>query len=174
MRKMIAFLMLCMATLALPVQMKGQAINEYEIKAVFIYNFTQFTQWPEDSFESPDDKFVIGILGENVFGKLLEEAVAGEHYQSRPIVVEYYPTLKDVRKCHILYVGSTANPGRLAQNSAVLTIGEREDFMTQKGILRFYNEGNRIRIEINQARAAAVGLSISSKLLRLATIYREK
>jgi hypothetical protein len=158
----------------LPVTVKGQAINEFEIKAVFIYNFTQFTQWPEESFQSADDKFVIGVLGENVFGKLLEEAVAGEHYQSRPIVVEYYPTLKDVRKCHILYVGSLANAGRLAENGAVLTVGEHEDFMAQKGTLRFFNEGNKIRIEINQARAAASGLTISSKLLRLATIYKEK
>lgn len=158
----------------LSITSKGQAINEFEIKAVFIYNFTQFVQWPEESFQSPDDKFVIGILGENVFGKALEEAVAGEHYQSRPIVVEYYPTVKAIGKCHILYVGSLANAGNVGGNGAVLTVGERDDFMAQKGMLKFYNEGNKIRIEINQARAAAAGLTISSKLLRLATIYKEK
>src|ERR1700754_2149491 len=94
---------------ALPLTTKAQTVNEFEIKAVFIYNFTQFTQWPDESFASPSDNFVIGVLGENVFGKALEEAVAGQHYQSRPIVVEYYPTVKDIRKCHILYVGSLAN-----------------------------------------------------------------
>lgn len=153
---------------------RGQAINEFEIKAVFIYNFTQFVTWPEESFQSPADKFVIGVLGENVFGKALEEAVAGEHYQSRPIVVEYYPTVKDIGRCQILYVGSFANAGVLAGNSAALTVGDSEEFMKQKGLLRFYSEGNKIRIEINQAKAIASGLTISSKLLRLATIYKEK
>jgi hypothetical protein len=160
--------------LALPVMSRGQSINEFEIKAVFIYNFTQFVQWPEESFQSPEEKFVIGVLGENVFGRSLEEAVAGEHYQSRPIIVEYYPTVKDIRKCHILFIGSQTNVGALDRDGAVLTIGEADNFMSQKGILKFYSEGNRIRIEINQERATAEGLTISSKLLRLATIYKEK
>lgn len=167
-------MLLSLATLVVPLTLKAQAINEFEIKAVFIYNFTQFVQWPEESFQSPDDPFVIGVLGENVFGKSLEEAVAGERYQSRPIVVEYYPTAKDIRKCHILYVGAVANAGRFTGNGAVLTVGEHNDFMYQKGLLKFYNEGNKIRIEINQAGAAASGLTISSKLLRLATIYEGK
>jgi hypothetical protein len=148
-------------------------MNEYEIKAVFIYNFTQFVQWPEESFNLPEDKFVIGVLGDNVFGTALDEAVAGESYQSRPIVVEYYPTVKDIRHCHILYVGSLTNVGRLT-TGAVLTVGEADGFMDQRGLLRFYNEGNKIRIQINQARATELGLTISSKLLRLATIYKDK
>ena len=167
-------MLLCLPTLAVPVTVQAQAINEFEIKAVFIYNFTRFVQWPDESFQSPEDKFVIGVLGENVFGRSLEEAVAGEFYQSRPIVVEYYPTPKDIRKCHILYVGSQPNVNSVAGSSAVLTVGERDDFMAQKGHLRFYNEGNKIRIEVNKARAAASGLTISSKLLSLATIYKEK
>lgn len=166
--------LLCLTTLVVPGTLKGQTPSEFDIKAVFVYNFTQFIQWPEESFQSPDDKFVIGVLGENVFGKSLEEAVAGEHYQSRPIVVEYYPTVRDIRKCHILYIGSVANIGAAVRSGAVLTIGEQEDFMSQKGVLRFYNEGNKIRIQINQERAAASGLTISSKLLRLATIYKDK
>jgi hypothetical protein len=167
-------MILCLATLAVPATLRAQSPNEFEIKAVFIYNFTQFVQWPEESFQSPEEKFVIGVLGENVFGKSLEEAVAGEHYQSRPIVVEYYTTLKDIRKCHILYVGSRTNTGKVPGNGAVLTVGERDDFMAQNGLLRFFNEGNKTRIEINQSKAAASGLTISSKLLRLATIYKEK
>lgn len=153
---------------------KAQSVNEFQVKAVFIYNFTQFVQWPERSFQSPQDPFVIGVLGENVFGRYLEEAVAGEHYESRPIVIEYYKTTKDIGKCHILYVG--ASSPRLSQlaSNPILTVGETPEFMDQKGLLRFYDEGNRIRIEINQSAASASGLTISSKLLRLATIRQEK
>ena len=153
---------------------KSQSVNEFQIKAVFIYNFTQFVQWPAESFDESQDNFVIGILGENVFGKYLEEAVAGETYQGRPIVIKYFATPKDVEHCQILYAGSSTNAAKLAGDRPVLTIGERPDFMKQKGLLRFYQDGNKVRIEINQSAASAAGLVVSSKLLSLATIYQEK
>jgi hypothetical protein len=163
-----------LGALASPVAGRSQAASEYQVKAVFIYNFTQFIQWPEESFETPQDPFIIGVLGENVFGRYLEEAVAGEHYQSRPIVIEYYNSPREIGKCQILYVGSSAPPVRYIGKRPVLTVGESPDFMGQDGLLRFYQEGNKIRIEINQSAASAAGLTISSKLLRLTTIYPEK
>jgi hypothetical protein len=160
--------------LLLSINGKSQAVNEFEIKAVFIYNFTKFIQWPEESFEPSQDKFIIGVLGENVFGKYLEEAVTGESYRSRPIEVKYFATPKDVKHCQILYVGESVNRTKFTAGLPVLTVGERADFMEQNGIMKFYNEGNKVRFEINQSAADAAGLTISSKLLRLATIYREK
>lgn len=159
------------ALLAFPKTGNSQSLNEYEVKAVFIYNFTQFVQWPESSFGQPQDPFVIGILGENVFGRYLEEAVAGETYHSHPIVVKYYGALKDAGNCHILYTGTLMNAVKPFIGKPVLTVGDRPDFMEQQGILRFYQEGNKTRIQVNQSAATAAGLVISSKLLRLATIY---
>ena len=160
--------------LAFPRIGNGQVVSEYEIKAVFIYNFTQFIQWPEESFDKPQSDFVIGVLGENVFGKYLEEAVAGETYHSRKIVIKYYGNPKEVGDCQILYVGSLANLDKVSIRQTVLTVGETPEFMKQNGHLRFYQDGNRVRIEINQSAASNAGLIISSKLLRLATIYKEK
>jgi hypothetical protein len=39
--------------------------REYAVKAAFVYNFAQFTQWPPEAFESADSPLVIGVLGEN-------------------------------------------------------------------------------------------------------------
>jgi hypothetical protein len=160
--------------LFLPGRVHGQSASEFQIKAVFIYNFTQFIQWPEKSFDPAQDVFIIGVLGENVFGKSLEEAVAGETYGSRPIVVKYYATPKDIGHCQILYAGSFPDAGKLMSNRPVLTIGEGDRFMKQGGLLRFYKENNKVRIEINQAAASSAGLVVSSKLLHLATIYDKK
>jgi hypothetical protein len=167
-------LILLLAVLSFPDRVKGQSANEFQIKAVFIYNFTQFVQWPEKSFDATQETFVIGVLGENVFGRYLEEAVAGEKCGSRPIVVQYYATPKDIGHCQILYVGWSPDGGKLMNNQPVLTIGERDDFMERGGMLRFYKEDNKVRIEINQAAASSVGLVVSSKLLHLATIYNKK
>jgi hypothetical protein len=172
--KSLFILIQCLGALTFTGRAYGQKVNEQQIKAVFIYNFTQFIEWPAESFESPQDPFVIGVLGENVFGKYLEEAVADERYKSRPIVVRYYATPKDVGNCQILYIGSLANPGKVTGERPVLTIGERQDFMEQNGLLRFYKDGNKVRIEINDKAAGDAGLTISSKLLQLANIYRKK
>lgn len=166
-------LLLFLTALGFSGTVRGQSAEEFQVKAVFIYNFTQFVQWPAESFATPEDPFIIGVVGENVFGKYLEEAVAGEHYHSRPIVVQYYNSLREAGKCHILYVGRTQR-AKLNIEGPVLTIGESGDFMDQKGLLRFYKEGGKVRIEINQAAATGAGLTISSKLLRLATIHQEK
>ena len=170
--RLILFIFILASTV--PFTGNSQTVNEFEIKAVFIYNFTQFIQWPKESFDKSQDDFVIGVLGENVFGKSLEEAVAGEMYHSRKIVVKYFETVKDVGNCQILYVGSLTNGSKIDIDRPVLTIGERPEFMEQNGLMRFYNEGNKVRIEINQSAASKAGLVISSKLLRLATIYKEK
>ena len=41
---------------------------EYSLKAAYVYNFTQFIEWPGDSFASADAPIVIGVLGEDPFG----------------------------------------------------------------------------------------------------------
>lgn len=152
----------------------AQPVDEIQIKAVFIYNFTQFIEWPDDAFEAPDDPFVIGVLGQNLFGKYLEEAIAGEHYKTRPIVVKYFATAREIDNCQVLYVGSLPNPTRTVGQRAILTVGERDDYMEQGGLLRFYKEKNKLRIEINEQAAKNVRLVISAKLLQAATIYYRK
>jgi hypothetical protein len=46
--------------------------------AVFLFNFTQFTEWPRSAFASEEAPLVIGIIGADPFGKYLEETVSGE------------------------------------------------------------------------------------------------
>lgn len=166
--------MQCVIALVFANKASGQTIDELQIKAVFIYNFTQFVEWSPESFESPESPLVIGVLGENVFGQYLEEAVAGERYKSRQIMIKYYETTKDIGNCHILYVGSLPVPAKVKGQRAILTIGEQPDFMKQNGLIRFYKDRKKVRIEINAQGASDAGLTISSKLLQLATIYDQK
>lgn len=42
--------------------------QEYQIKAVFLFNFTQFVDWPPTAFVDPRTPLVIGVLGEDPFG----------------------------------------------------------------------------------------------------------
>lgn len=48
---------------------------EYQVKAVFLFNFAQFVTWPSQPADAP---LVIGILGDDPFGSYLDETVRGE------------------------------------------------------------------------------------------------
>jgi len=154
---------------------RAQPAPEASVKAVFLYNFTRFVEWPETAFASPDAPFVIGIIGPDPFGSALQEAVAGERVGGHPIRVHRYQLPAEARDCHLLYIVDR-DPEKvremLAQlpRRALLTVGESAQFARQGGMIRFLTRNNKIRLEINPATVRAAQLSISAKLLQVAEI----
>src|SRR5690349_16498435 len=78
--------------------------NEYALKAVFLYNFCHFIDWPDSAFNSRNDPLVIGIVGPDPFGLHLQEAVTGENYHGRPIRVEHFRGPRNLKRCHLLFI----------------------------------------------------------------------
>jgi hypothetical protein len=165
---------LCGLAAAAPARAAAPSV-EYQIKAVFLFNFAQFVEWPADAFHDAHAPFVIGVLGEDPFGAYLDEAVRGEKIGERPLVVRRYRPGDDIADCNILFI-SRSEAGRIEPIIArlrghhVLTVGEDDGFIRQGGILRFVTENHKIRLRINMEAARAAGLTISSKLLRPAMI----
>lgn len=177
-RRLVATMLALAATLPLTPQAlvsAPAAPTEYEVKAVFLYNFSQFVEWPEASLAGTTSPFVIGIVGEDPFGPHLDEAVKGETVLGHPLVVQRYASVADVGTAHILFIGNTAS-GQLAdllvalEGRATLLVTDIDRAAERGAIIQFANEQNRLRLRINVAAAKAAGLTISSKLLRPATI----
>jgi hypothetical protein len=149
--------------------------REYELKAVFLFNFAQFIQWPATAFESPNAPFVIGILGEDPFNGAIDEAVAGETVGGRPIQVRRFSRVEDARASHILYVDDSirANVDRFlgtVRARPILTVSDIPGFARRGGTVGFYLDGVKLRFEINPTEAQRSGLQLSSQLLKLARI----
>ena len=149
--------------------------SEYQVKAVFLFNFTQFVDWPPQAFPGPDAPFVIGVLGQDPFGPQLDEAVRGETVNRRPLVIERYRSVAEIRDCNILFIGSTES-GHLDEilaalkGRSILTVGDADPGGQRGVMIRLVNENNRIRLRIDVTAAKAGNLTISSKLLRPAEI----
>jgi len=149
--------------------------REYQIKAVFLYNFVQFVEWPPAAFPGPNSPFVIGVLGSDPFGDFLDELVRNEKVNGRPLVVERYRSVDEIDNCHVLFV-SGSESARAAQIAAdlkgrgILTVCDRDEFARRGAIVRFVTERDRVRLRVNLEGAKAAGLTISSKLLRSAEI----
>jgi hypothetical protein len=166
-------------TLFTNMQSTGQTLNEYQVKAVFLYNFTTFVEWPKTSFADAKAPFVIGIIGENVFQRYLEEVVEGEKVNGHPITIRYVRDVAGAKDCQILFVSNNSGVdfksyARQMQKNPVLTVSDDASFMESGGMIFLYNEANKIRLLINDNAAENAGLTISSKLLRLATLYKKK
>lgn len=152
----------------------AQAISrEYKLKAVFLYNFSSFVEWPPSAFNSADAPFVIGIVGPDPFGSFLDETVAGEKAQGHPMVVKRFDDVREVKDCQILFInqpGHTADVLSSIKNRNILTVSDENNFARMGGMIHFSTESNKIRLQINPSAAKAEKLNISSKLLRLAKI----
>ena len=167
--------MACLAVLCLPLAEGAGPPNEYALKSVFLYNFCHFIDWPQSAFSGPDDPLVIGVVGDDPFGNLLSEAVRGESYRTHPIKVEHYRSVKDIRKCHMLFIPRSEN-GHLEQILAaisvegVLTVGETDDFIDRGGMITLPTDRNRVHLRMSQSALRAANLNVSSKLLRVADL----
>ncbi|MGH7979673.1 MAG: YfiR family protein, partial [Limisphaerales bacterium] len=97
-----------MVLYGLPGKADAQTVSrEYPLKAVFLLNFARFTEWPSDAFESTNSPFVIGILGKNPFGSLLDDTVQNERLGRHQFVVETYQNVNDITNCDMLYISET-------------------------------------------------------------------
>jgi YfiR/HmsC-like len=154
---------------------RAQQAAGYDVKAVFLFNFAQFVEWPAESFASPDSPIVIGVLGEDPFGSVLDQRVSEAPVKGRRIVVRRHERVEDLDMCHLLFI-NVRNAARLRvvisslNQRATLTVGDAESFLEQGGMIQFFTQDNRIKLRINLDAATAAGLTLSSKLLRLAQI----
>jgi hypothetical protein len=164
--------------LLLPASLPAQVSREYDVKAAFLYNFITFTDWPAEAFSSPDSPYVIGVVGDDPFGRALDEIVNGERIKGRPLVVRRISQVSEARRCHVLFV-SSSEARRMVdiihrlQAEPVLTVSDLPGFATSGGAINF-TTGDRVGLIINPAALRSAKLAVSSKLLRLARLIPEE
>ncbi len=151
---------------------------EYKVKAVFLFNFTQFVEWPAGAFSSDEAPLVIGILGGDPFDAYLDDLVKGEKVGRRPLVVRRCKSPEEIAGCHILFI-NRSRAAELPQilerlkGRSVLTVSDLDTFNRQGGMMRLATEAGKIQLKISVAPAKSAGLVISSKILSPRTIVPE-
>jgi hypothetical protein len=154
-------------------------VREYQIKAVFLFNFLQFIEWPPTAFADDRTPLRIGVLGDDPFGPALEQAIRDESIQNRRLVVARSHRVEDLKDCHLVFISQSESrriDAILAQlnERPVLTVSEIQGFAQHGGIIAFYHDGKKVRFEINPATAQRLGLKMSSELLRLGRVVGQE
>jgi hypothetical protein len=151
---------------------------EYKVKAAFLYNFARYVTWPDEAFVDKDgdrSPLVFGVLGEDPFGAVLDATVGDKTIAGRETAVRRLKQDKEALDCHILFV-SQSEAKRvdkitgLVGKSPVFCVSEIDDYAVRGGVSRFIIRLGTTAFEINKDLAEERGLSVSSQLLKLATV----
>ncbi|MBK8973110.1 MAG: YfiR family protein [Hahellaceae bacterium] len=143
--------------------------SEYEVKAVYLFNFTKFVTWP---VAQPDAALQLCLIGLDPFDGRLS-TLAGKRVQGRELQFSVITTESQAAKCQLVFV-SKSEARRFAplldglRGYPVLTVSDIPEFENNGGMIGLHSEGNLIRFSVNLKQVRGEGLDVNSRLLELA------
>jgi len=151
--------------------------TDYDVKAVYLFNFGRFVEWPANGTAAKNDSFAICVLGQDPFGPALDATLAGETIDGKSVVAKRISTPEESGDCRIVFM-SSAEDARMNKiiaalnKEAVLTVSDIPQFSQHGGMIQFVLEGKKVRFEVNLTAVQHAGLTLSSELLKVATTVR--
>lgn len=145
-------------------------VDENTLKAAFVYNFALYTTWPMPLRDAT--ALTVCVRRSSALAPTLR-ALAGKPVQERALMVR---EIDDTDKANIgcdVQVAGAPDTDRMPHALGVLTICDcNEDHDARGAVVLLVREGTRLRFDVDLGAASASGLSLSSKLLRLARTTR--
>lgn len=174
-------LILFVAAIVMPVTAVSYAAptdsNEVEnqVKATYLYKFTNYIDWPTTAFSQPDTPFTIGVIGSDDIAAKLKSLIEAEGHMmnNRNIEVIVIKPNTSMTNIQILFIGKLDGAGiksmlNIVQARPVLTITESVEGLDDGSIINFITDDNRVRFEVSIVHAERSGLKISARLLKVA------
>jgi YfiR/HmsC-like len=156
-------------------------IGEDTLKALYSYKFVLFTDWPEAKLNDSNAALEFCIIGKNPFGQPALDTIKGQPAKDKSIQVEVYHSgvLSDesLNHCHVAFI-SGSETQRLPtlldslQQFPILTISDIAGFSSRGGMITLIKSGDHIKFEINLGAIKQAKLTMSSKIIELATVVK--
>jgi hypothetical protein len=151
----------------------------HQVQAAFLFNFAKFVTWPDDAFERSGNSLIIGVLGEDPFGAVLEETIRDKTVTGKKLAVMRFMRVQDAVKSHILFLSSSEESHlprimKALEKTNVLTVSDMEQFAERGGMVAFTVEDQKVRFNVNADAVERAGLKMGSQLLKLAKIVSDK
>ena len=146
---------------------------EYQVKAVFLYQFVKYVKWPLPDSPGTGNPSIIGIFRESPVFPYLKETIKKPGRNDRSLSVQQLENVEPLITCKVVFFDKAYRIqwedvlGTLA-DKPVLTISDSDGFAEKGGIIQFVTVGGKIKFIINNSAAKKAGLAISAKLLNLA------
>jgi len=151
---------------------EAESGREMRIKAGFLYNFSKYIAWPEESFKDSGSPLVFCITDHNEFVGVVEMSIKGKKTKGRGILAYGKKGADDLSNCHLVYIGAP-DPEKVSKiseslsNASVLTVSHIKDASDLKIIINFVKKKNKFKFKINNDAAENASLKVGSTLLKL-------
>jgi hypothetical protein len=141
--------------------------QEEKFKAIFVYNFTKYINWPQGQ-----GNFVINILGNgDILGEI--QGIASKKTVGNTVIeTRRISSTNEISRCNILYI--TAGKSDLlpeafmvAKKNNILLITEKANSCKYGSGINFVNKDGKLTFEISKSNIELCGLAVSSDLLKL-------
>lgn len=147
----------------------SEELPEYRLKAAFVYNFAALTEWPANVGTT----LHLCIYGPDPFAGELD-ALNGKTANSHRIEVHSKNSLETLKECQIVFIAASvaSQVPRVidtVRGLPVLVIADTPGTLRQGVMLNMALAQGRVTFEANLTAARNARLTLSSKLLRLAT-----
>lgn len=145
-------------------------VDERALKAAYLFNFIQFTQWPVP----PDEPFRLCVLGSTPLDEQLAKLEGKPVLSGLHISVRHVAPRESFAGCHALYVDDSQRSqvdevlGRLA-GAPVLTITDGDGLADKGVMIEIHKREARLGFEVNLKVARRANLTFSSRMLKLAS-----
>ena len=143
---------------------------EAGVKAGYLLNFTKYTERPGNVFADGSAPVVIGVLGEDPFGEVLEQTVANRTSHGRKVVVRRGRSVQAMLGCHLIFISRS----ELARLPSILATLRRTPIVTVCDDAGLFELGvmtklsllkESVRFEVKLDPAEKVGLRFGSGML---------
>jgi hypothetical protein len=146
-----------------------QSQPEYQLKTAFLYNFALFTEWPAETGSSLN----LCVYGVDPFGEELD-VLQGKPVGERVLAVRRIARGESLAGCQIVFISASEISAlsivlERLNGSTALTVADSPGAARRGVALNMTVAQNKLAFEANLLAARGARLSLSSKLLRLAT-----
>jgi len=152
------------------------SIQDYKVKAIFIYHFTKYIKWSD--FDT-SEAFNIAILGDSDIVIPLREIARIRSVDDRKVTIKRFQTVEDIDACHILFISESMKNQidtilQTIGDENILTVSSSEGFADKGVAINFVIVHGKIKFEMNSHALERAGLRASSQLKKLAILVEEK
>lgn len=146
------------------------SVTNAAVRAGYLLGFTRYTDWPTGAFPNATAPLVIGVLGEDPFGTVLDQTVAKRTSQGRPVVLRRARELAALGDCQAIFICRSEQPRLSAILAAlrarpVVTVCDTDGFFEQGVMFKFTLVKDSVRFEVRRDAAERAGLKFDSRML---------
>jgi len=165
------------AMLAAPGWAQGVSAPERVVKAVFLYKFLNYAEWPAAAFPDVEAPYVIGVLNADDVAQELVQLAADRVVDGRRVQVRRVKRGDSLAGLHLLFVAAAdskdlAALARQAQANAVLLVSEDPRAVRLQSAINLVVDEGKVRFDVAPDIAEKAGVRLSSRLLGVARSVR--